>query len=292
MDVTSDPQRFLAVGSEFLYADPVLNSVLLSVATSHVERAEQPAEPAIWALIREGSAADDADGGGPVLGAAMRTPPRGILVSRLPAGGAAALTEALLPTCAEAPSVGGPAPDIEEFAQLWSARVGGTVELGMAQRIHRLDRVFGVTGVRGRARKARAADQEALTEWTLGFHRDAATVDDEPPTRDVARAEVERRLAAGRTHVWDDGGPVSFLGTTPALGGIVRIGPVYTPPEYRARGYASALTAAVSRQALQDGADACSLYTDLANPTSNQIYAAVGYRPLCDATTYLVRRGS
>jgi predicted GNAT family acetyltransferase len=61
---------------------------------------------------------------------------------------------------------------------------------------------------------------------------------------------------------------------------------VYTPPERRGRGYATALVAVVSQRALDAGAAACSLYTDLANPTSNKIYDAVGYRPVRDVTRY------
>jgi predicted GNAT family acetyltransferase len=76
------------------------------------------------------------------------------------------------------------------------------------------------------------------------------------------------------------------VGTTMPAGGVVRIGPVYTPPRYRKRGYAGALVAAASQRALDNGAAACSLYTDLANPTSNKIYQAVGYRPICDVTMY------
>jgi predicted GNAT family acetyltransferase len=70
------------------------------------------------------------------------------------------------------------------------------------------------------------------------------------------------------------------------VGGVVRIGPVYTPSRHRKRGYASALVAAVSQHALDNGAVTCSLYTDLANPTSNKIYLAIGYRPVCEVTMY------
>ena len=38
--------------------------------------------------------------------------------------------------------------------------------------------------------------------------------------------------------------------------------------------------AALSRLALTHGAERCALFTDLANPTSNKIYAEVGYRAL------------
>jgi predicted GNAT family acetyltransferase len=56
----------------------------------------------------------------------------------------------------------------------------------------------------------------------------------------------------------------------------------------RGRGYASANVAAVSRNALEAGAFACMLYTDRANPTSNRIYQAIGYRPVGDAQEWLL----
>jgi predicted GNAT family acetyltransferase len=61
---------------------------------------------------------------------------------------------------------------------------------------------------------------------------------------------------------------------------------VYTPPGLRGRGYASALVAAVSQLALDRGAATCALATDLANPTANRIYQALGYRPVTDMTAY------
>jgi predicted GNAT family acetyltransferase len=75
---------------------------------------------------------------------------------------------------------------------------------------------------------------------------------------------------------------VSMLGLSPQIAGTVRIGPVYTPPEHRRRGYASAAVAAVCADALARGARQCLLFTDLANPTSNKIYAAVGFRRVAD----------
>jgi predicted GNAT family acetyltransferase len=78
--------------------------------------------------------------------------------------------------------------------------------------------------------------------------------------------------------VWEDEEPVSMLGVHPAVAGVVRIGPVYTPPTKRRRGYAGSAVAAASRRALSAGARRCMLFTDLANPTSNKIYAEVGFR--------------
>ncbi|NJR12386.1 GNAT family N-acetyltransferase [bacterium] len=68
----------------------------------------------------------------------------------------------------------------------------------------------------------------------------------------------------------------------------MRIGGVYTPPEQRGHGYASALTAALSQALLDDGLRFCTLNTDLKNPTSNKIYPAIGYYLVADQTMYEV----
>lgn len=65
-------------------------------------------------------------------------------------------------------------------------------------------------------------------------------------------------------------------------GPMVRVGPVYTPPRWRGHGYASAVTAEVSRGALVAGAEEVLLYTDLANPVSNSVYKRIGYREVED----------
>ena len=68
-----------------------------------------------------------------------------------------------------------------------------------------------------------------------------------------------------------------LTGANPPSFGVARVGPVYTPPEQRRKGYASAAVAEVSQRFLDAGARVC-LYTDQANPTSNGIYQALGYR--------------
>jgi predicted GNAT family acetyltransferase len=69
----------------------------------------------------------------------------------------------------------------------------------------------------------------------------------------------------------------------------VRISYVFTPQEFRGRGYASALVAQLSQKMLDSGKRFCFLYTDVANPTSNRIYHKIGYRPVCDAIHHLFK---
>ena len=67
----------------------------------------------------------------------------------------------------------------------------------------------------------------------------------------------------------------------------ISVGGVYTPPEQRRHGYASSCVAALSQQLLDAGCEFCSLFTDLGNPTSNDIYQQIGYRPVCDTQEIL-----
>jgi predicted GNAT family acetyltransferase len=88
---------------------------------------------------------------------------------------------------------------------------------------------------------------------------------------------VRPQRGYGGVTLWlRDGDPVSLAGITRQTAGMVRAAPVYTPPAHRGHGYAAAVTAAVSRAALDAGAREVLLFTDLANPTSNRVYERLG----------------
>jgi predicted GNAT family acetyltransferase len=74
--------------------------------------------------------------------------------------------------------------------------------------------------------------------------------------------------------------------------GVARVGPVYTPPGWRRRGYGAAVAATAARSGLRSGVTEIVLYTDLANPTSNSIYRAIGFRPHHDGQERTLNTGS
>ena len=148
-------------------------------------------------------------------------------------------------------------------------------------RMYASDAVVPVPDAPGRMRAAGDADRRLLGEWARAFA--AETGLSEGPD-EIARS-IEARIGVDPGIVlWDvDGAPVALAGGTESSPGIARVGPVYTPPEHRRRGYATSLVAAWTSQLLGGGMRRCVLFTDLANPTSNSIYQAVGYRPYGDA---------
>jgi predicted GNAT family acetyltransferase len=99
--------------------------------------------------------------------------------------------------------------------------------------------------------------------------------------------QVDARLRHGLLWLWEwTGRPVSTAWLSRPVAEVVRVSGVFTPPEERGRGFASGCVAHVSRYALDAGATTCTLYTDLANPTSNHIYQALGYRRVAEAAQW------
>jgi predicted GNAT family acetyltransferase len=211
---------------------------------------------------------------------AMRTPPWPLLVSELSANDADALMNRWLAEDPDVPGVSGVPQTARAIAAAWERRTGGDVSCRMHDAMHVLSAVIEPPQPpAGALRKARAEDREVLVTWECAFVYEAGVI-----AAAAAEAErtVARRLESGAQFVWDDGMPVSTLALSPLIAGTVRIGPVYTPPEHRRRGYASAAVARASREALARGASQCMLFTDLANATSNKIYAAVGFRRIAE----------
>ena len=139
--------------------------------------------------------------------------------------------------------------------------------------------------VPGRPRAATRADRNLLVSWLRAFTAEALG-DVESPAQDSERWVDDRLGGAGGVVLWEVDEPVSLAGWGGRTPNGIRIGPVYTPPEHRRRGFGSAVTAAVSAEQLAAGRRFCFLYTDLANPTSNRIYVDIGYEPVCDSADY------
>jgi hypothetical protein len=226
------------------------------------------------------------DDGGDVVWAALRTVPHNLLVSHVAhPDGLAALAEAVRQRYAQLSGVTASTSEAEGFAVAWQALSGQAHQVAMAQMIYALRRVIAPRPTAGQMRLAGAADVDVLTRWYHAFAVEAfPSIPPDPAAigRWVAQS-VAREVR--RVWLWEvDGQPVALTGAVGPTPNGIRIGPVYTPPEHRGRGYASALVATQSQALLDEGRLFCFLYTDAANPTSNKIYQHIGYDYVCDAT--------
>lgn len=271
MDVrrVDDPAAFLAAATPLLLADEARHNLILGLAGTLRDHPSHYPDYALWL----------AEDGQDVVGAALRTPPHKLVLGRPRDDSALAALAARIDD--ELPGVVAAVPEAEAFAAAWAARTGASVRTNRAQGVFAVEQVQMPTGVPGRMRAAQAAEKPLLLEWWRAFAEEALG---ESPDDDSVADAVDRRLEADGAGVslWVDDRPVSVASFGNPTPNGIRIGPVYTPPERRRRGYASALVAELSERLLAERRF-CFLFTDLANPTANRIYEQIGYRRVCEA---------
>jgi RimJ/RimL family protein N-acetyltransferase len=283
--ITADVGEFLTEAGEFLRAEPARYSVVLTVTENLL----------LTAAAAPGPGPDEPSFGwwqpDPVTAVAavfMYTPEFPVLLSSRMSGSAAAeLAGDLAAAGHQVPGINAGQEAADAFAAAWRDRTGDAVTAYRRMRLFRLGELIRpAPGPEGAARPAAERDRDLLAGWFDAFAREVG----DPPRHDN-HALVDERLCYGGIALWEAGGvPVSLAGRTRVVAGMVRVAPVYTPPEMRGRGYAGAATAAVSQAALDAGVREVVLYTDLANPTSNALYQRLGYRPVEDRVVLSFQR--
>ncbi|MCP2256761.1 putative acetyltransferase, GNAT family [Streptoalloteichus tenebrarius] len=271
---SSDLREHVANADAFLRERPTENTVLLTVAATLRERGHHAygtVDP-LFGWCRSS--------GGEVVGAFLHTPPRGVLLSHMPVEAARALPDELAALGRRFGEIHGHAPLVEAFTAR-QREIAGAPRLMRHERLYRLGELaWPSPAPAGSARRARPGDRAALVSWHDAFAREIG----DPES--VATVAVDYRIGYGGLLVWEvDGVATSMAGVSRPIADMARIGPVYTPPEFRGRGYAGAVTAAASEVARQAGAREVLLFADMANPTSNGLYQRLGFRAAGD---YLV----
>ena len=288
----ADPGEFLAVAGDYLAADPVVSTVVTTVAHRMLaQQADGIAPPGRcwWLVVRNTSA---------VAGAAMRTAPfapHPPFLLPMPDEAAVALARTLHERGEEVLGLNGARPAVDLCAAELARIGGGRVQVSQHTRLHELGELVWPAPVPGGLQAATEGDVELVMEWFGAFMGDA----DEQAGRQRGasaheapdRAEMLRRLRAGSLWFWVNqaGERVHLTGVSPPSFGVARVGPVYTPPAQRGRGWASNAVAEISRRIQAEGARVC-LFTDQANPTSTKIYAALGYQPVADMANLVIIR--
>jgi hypothetical protein len=222
-------------------------------------------------------------GGGEPRGVFLHDPAAPLLLSGLVPEMAASLAATLAKMGRPVLGVDAPTEAADAFAAAWSQRAGTGVRAHRHCHVYRLAGPGGGVGVGagpgavpgaspqaarglpgaggwpppqlpgppGRLRVATAGDQPLLADWLAAFANETAERIGSP--RDLA-AEL---VSYGGAVLWETPGrprDAALATLTRPVAGTVRISMLYTPPERRHSGYASALTMAVSRAVLSAAA--------------------------------------
>lgn len=275
-NVLQDPDEFAGRVRDFLVANEAEHSLLFGIIAN----------------LADGWSYGGPSGAGPVLAlvendagiqaVGVCTPPRNLVISRAPTVGAVgALAGGMGARGLALPGVSGPAAEARVFAACWGRLHATSFRRAIAMQVHRASEIRTPKHpAPGGLRRARPEEEGLVAGWIVDFNDEALEggVTDRGAARRMAQDLVSHK---GRSvYLWEDGKPVSMAATGYPSPNGGRVYAVYTPPEYRRRGYAGSSVAALSRSLLARGLTYCFLFTDLMNQTANHIYREIGYEPV------------
>jgi predicted GNAT family acetyltransferase len=271
----TDASTFLRLAGPLLTSSEARHNLMLGLAGTLVSQPELYPEFRLWIVI-------EADR---PLAAALRTPPHNLVVADTDDRHALeALLLAVHRDQGDLPGLVANTPTADDATEIWVDMTGATVALRFGQGVFELTEIADVPRPDGATRRVEREDRDLAVGWIEAFSDEALR--HQPFDRERLGHAVDARLGRDDAGLWlweVDAEPVSLAGFSGPTTTGIRIGPVYTPPAHRGRGYATALVADLSREMLGRGYRACFLFTDLSNPTSNAIYERIGYRRIADA---------
>lgn len=274
----ADVRAFLDRAEDWLLRAEHRYGLLLGVARQVLGGNHRYRQPIYWATVEEDSSESEAA----ILGCAFRTPPHQVGVTLLPDAAVEPLVTSLRETYLSLPGVAGPESTATAFATAWTERFGGRWQIEQRQRLHCLTAVkHPEPPAPGLLRLALAPDVPVARAWMAGFIRDTRV-------RHLSADTAERLIEEGRLYFWVDGEPRSMVGAVRDTPNTTGIAAVYTPPQFRGRGYASSAVATLSQRLLDSGRRSCFLYSDLANTTSTALYPRLGYERVDDVVDIII----
>ncbi len=270
-EIFLNPVSFLEKAKKYLISDEIKHGLMFSIAESLVKNPYKYSHEDPWFFI-----AYDSD---EIQAAFIRTPPYNLIVSyfrgdleRI----SAAVCDAVEMHYGSIPGMVGESSAVKYLADKYCIRTGKRISKVMNQRIYKLEKLNTLEMPQGRFRKAEERDRDILSRWCIAFAREATG-------KDESEDKAINMIRSGSLFVWETDTVVTMAAKCRPLLSGVSISEVYTPPENRKKGYATACVHHLSRHILDSGYKYCTLYTDLSNPVSNSIYQKIGFNAMHDS---------
>lgn len=255
-----DAQHFLSHTELFRLKEIVRTNFISSIANSVATGSRTYKESFWWSVTHEDE----------VVGIAIRTAPFGYVFSPMPEDAVKYLMEEILVKDSTALEFAGPKKVINQVERC----IGRDALEDEGELVYELKQLI-EPETTGEIRLARESDYKLIYSWVLEF------VQETEIQAFNLESVVKTNIQKGLNYLLEiDGQVVSFGGFhTPIeiLGRkIGRVGPIFTPKEFRKNGYASLITSFITRILINEGA-IVTLYTQAENPTSNKIYQNLGF---------------
>lgn len=267
----TDVNAFLERTRSFLESDQALYGMALGTANRIAGGHRFGTEDPWFAVVEEGQW---------LRAIVLHTPPRPMILVTAELEAITPLIKGMQASGRKFTGVVGPSEAVPFVTGRWAHIHDLDQEVKMRMRLFCADQVIQPSNPpAGELVKASVEELPWVNSWADAFIADCHMPANDPGLPNPAIAMVDRQAL----YLWKDAtgakAMAAFNRETPKSHSISW---VYTPREYRGKGYASALVAALTQHALDSGKQFCSLHTDVANPTSNKIYTEIGYRHYCD----------
>ena len=267
---------FLESTSSRLYANEAENSLMLGLCEG-ISKSPALEAPVLLRLLKDKK----------LFSVAVQLPPNNLILSRGNDEEIKLLANYLFADGFDFPGVAGPTRESETFSKIWSSLTGKKSQLGMGQKIYKLEKVNQIAYPDGDLKIASQNDLDVVRAWAIEFAKESLPKNEQRNEKHW-KEFAEKAIMNQSAHLWCvDDEPVSLACASRPTKNGVTINFVYTPMNQRKNGFASAVTAALSQKMLDSGKKFCVLYTDTSNPTSNKIYQAIGYQEIAESKYYL-----
>ena len=171
---------------------------------------------------------------------------------------------------------------VKLFVEKWTKITGCSYKVDMNLRVYKLTEVNKYDRPNGLFRSAEIGDIGIITKFVSEFNIAINELENNERLNEI----IENGVANNEIFVWENKNIVSMARKQRPTKHGMAVSGVYTPVEYRSKGYVTAVVAELSQNILNSGKSFCTLYTDLSNTTSNSIYQKIGYNPICDHISY------
>lgn len=142
-----------------------------------------------------------------------------------------------------------------------------------------------------RARPIAESDLPLLIEWRNGYSIESLYAKPGPELTQQSRSGMEQSLREGTGWILEaEGKPVSYTDFNAVLPEARQVGGVWTPPEFRSRGYARAAVAASLLAAREGGTEKAILFTGEENTPAQKAYQSLGFRQIGDYRLLILNR--
>ena len=153
--------------------------------------------------------------------------------------------------------------------------LGVSYELVLGMEAYECPKIIEPQGVQGKLIKAELKHTDVVADFCAGFGYWCFGV---TVTKESQIPAAKEMIESGNLFLWEVNGEIcSMANIAHRSKRHARLNNVYTPPEQRKKGYASAIVAELCSKVKDEGLIPM-LYADVKNPDSNKVYKGVGFK--------------